>query len=136
MPTRYMRRLKTGDFEVEVRLYGPLSPGQNQGDVPAVELLFVDTRIDEVQDGGEVQSKIRSVAELELEAGQQYVLGWTMWGAQGVKLELALDKPNPPPAVKFKTVVKDELPTPGLGVAHSRRTPSGLLWINAKHIEG
>lgn len=136
MATRYIRRIKTGDYEIEVRLYGPMAEGQDRDDVPALELLFVETRIDEVEDGGLPVSKLRSLAQCDLVAGKRYMLGWTMWGPEGAKLELALDKPSARPAAAFKKIVEDELPAAGTDIAHSRSTPSGLLWINAKYIQG
>lgn len=136
MPTRYLRRTKEGEYEIETRLYGPFETGDGVDDVPAVEVQFIETRIAELQEGGEIQEKIRAIGTLNIEAGRKYLLGWTMWGNQGAKLEFALDKGDTAGAANFKTVVKDELPQPGDGVAYSRRTPSGLQWINSKYIQG
>lgn len=136
MPTRYLRRIKDGEYEIETRLYGPFATDDDIGDVPAIEVQFIETRIVELQEGGEVLEKIRAIGMLSLEPGKKYLLGWTMWGSQGAKLEYALDRGDTAGAANFKTIVKDELPEPGNGVAYSRRTPSGLLWVNSKYIQG
>ncbi len=136
MPIRFLRRIKAGEYEIETRLYGPIDTGDQNTDVPAIEVIFTETRLNELQDGGLIESKIRAVGEIDLEDGKKYLLGWTLWGAQGAKLEFAIDKGDTAGAANFKTIVEDELPGPGVGIAFSRQTPSGLLWINSKYIRG
>ena len=136
MPKRFLRRIKDGDYEIETRLYGPFNSNDQISDVAANEVVFVETRLNELQEGGIAESKIRAVGEVELQAGQKYLLGWTMWGSQGATLEFALDKGDTVGAANFKTIIEDKLPMPGVGVAFSRQTPSGLLWINSKFIRG
>jgi len=131
-----LRRDKDGKSYIETRLYGPIDDGMDDAHVPSQQVKFVNKVINEIEDGGAKQKIIRSVATVDLIEGARYMLGWTMWGDEGATVEYLRDQQDEAPEAHFKTIAKDKLPAEGNDPGFSKKTPSGLLWINAKNFKG
>lgn len=137
MTIKLLRRDKTGISSIETRLYGPINGKAPPDDADAQQIAFVDTKVTEVGADGTRTSAIRSIARIDVQPGEHYLLGWTMWGAEKAEVEYLLGSSDDPNAVTFTSVAKDKIPAAGPGLTGSRATPSGkLIWINSKLIAG
>lgn len=137
MTIRVLRRDKDDKSRViDTNLYGPLGNAENNPNAVAIELKFQDTKITEVEPGGLPNTLIRSIASVDLIPGAKYLLSWKMWGQLDAPVEFLLDQQDIQDGAHFKSIAKDKIPAPGNDASHSRQTPSGLVWINAKHIWG
>ncbi len=136
MTQRLLRRDKDDKSRIETRLYGPFEDDMDDASAPAQKLKFTDTKVTEVDEGGDVIARIRSIASVQLEPGKRYLLSWTMLGSVGAEVDFLLDQQDNPAGATFKSIAKDKLPAGGSGFTQSRQTNAGFLWTNAKRLKG
>ncbi len=128
MPTKLIRRDKTGSDKISTRITGPylaLVDGVS-GNVQTPG--FTEAKIAEQADNGTDSYVIRWVSSADIVPGQQYVLHWTIQGKVGDEVEYFIDHGTTVGVVKWKSIAKDKIPPSGTRPGDSTATQSGAIW--------
>ncbi|MEQ1498677.1 MAG: hypothetical protein ABL914_08430 [Novosphingobium sp.] len=131
-----LRRDKSGKSSIGTRFYGPAIDAQGIEINIVLFPEFVDAKIREVQDSGQVISVTRQVARVQLVPGATYLLSWRMLGDQDASVEYLLGQYDAHGSVTFSSKFKDKIPAPGPNPGSSKQEQSGLLWHNFGQIQG